>query len=74
MKVMKNPKIQNLSKSQLIELVSIIESNLMNSIPNSYQAAKEYSDDPQSQLAYEVGHLNGYIKTALSLIEDYKKC
>lgn len=65
---------KTLSKSQLIELVSIIESTLSNSIQESYESSKAYSDDPSSQLAYEVGHLNGYINTTLSLIEDYKKC
>jgi hypothetical protein len=65
---------KSLSKSQLIELVSIIESTLSNSIQESYKASKAYSDEPSSQLAYEVGHLSGYINTTLSLIEDYKKC
>lgn len=65
---------KTLSKAQLIELVSIIESTLSNSIMESYEASKAYSEDSQSRLAYEVGHLNGYIRTTLGLIEDYKNC
>ncbi len=65
---------RTLSKSQLIELVNSIESTLSNSITESYNASKGYSEELPSQLAFEVGHLNGYIRTILELIKDYKEC
>jgi|688.fasta_scaffold1199157_1 hypothetical protein len=64
----------SLSKAQLIELVNLIESTLSNSIIESHTASKEYSKEVQSQLAFEVGHLNGYIRASLELINDYKNC
>ena len=65
---------KSLSKAQLIELLNSIESTLGNSIQESYEASKGYSEDTQSQLAFEIGHLNGYIRTTLTLIQDYKNC
>lgn len=65
---------KTLSKAQLIELLNSIESTLGTSITKSYEASKAYSEDAQSRLAFEVGHLNGYIRTTLGLIEDYKNC
>lgn len=65
---------KTLSKAQLIELLNGIESTLGTSITKSHEASKAYSEDSQSRLAFEVGHLNGYIRTTLSLIEDYKNC
>ena len=65
---------RTLSKSQLIELVNSIESTLGNSIIESHKASKAYSEEIPSQLAFEVGHLNGYIRTTLELINDYKEC
>jgi hypothetical protein len=65
---------RTLTKAQLIELVNNIESTLSNSIIESHKASKGYSEELPSQLAFEVGHLNGYIRTTLELINDYKNC
>ena len=65
---------RTLTKAQLIELVNSIESTLSNSIIESFKASKGYSEELPSQLAFEVGHLNGYIRTTLELINDYKNC
>jgi hypothetical protein len=65
---------KTLSKSQLIELLGIIESTLEPASQTALNTSKEYSTDLQSQLAFEVGHLNGCIRTTLSVIEDYKNC
>ena len=65
---------RTLSKSQLIELVNGIESTLSNSIYTAEKEAKEYSTEQPSQLAFEVGYFKGYVKTVLSLIEEYKNC
>ena len=65
---------RTLSKSQLIELVNGIESTLSNSIYTVEKEAKEYSTELPSQLAFEVGYFKGYVKTVLSLIEEYKNC
>jgi hypothetical protein len=65
---------KSLSKAQLIELVNGIESTLSNSIIESHKASKAYSEELPSQLAFEIGHLNGYIRTTLELIKDYKNC
>jgi len=65
---------RTLSKAQLIELVNGVEKELVNSIQSANEAAKNYSDELPSRLAYEVGHLNGSIKQALYLIQAYKDC
>jgi len=65
---------RTLSKAQLIELVNSIEAQLTPSIQASYKAAAAYSDESTSQLAFEVGHLNGYIRNVLSTIAEYKQC
>jgi hypothetical protein len=65
---------RTLSKSQLIELVNSIEAQLVPSIQESFEASKAYSQEIPSQLAYEVGHLNGYIRSVLSTIQEYKEC
>jgi hypothetical protein len=65
---------RTLSKAQLIELVNSIEAQLVPSIETSYKASKAYSDESSSQLAYEVGHLNGYIRNVLITIDAYKEC
>ncbi len=65
---------RTLSKAQLIELVNSIEAQLNPAIKTSLEASKGYSTDITSQLAYEVGHLNGYIRNVLSTIEAYKEC
>lgn len=58
----------NLTKEQLIDLLNQVEKSLANTIQEADQAAKNYSNDPQSRLAFEVGYLGGHIKTALDLI------
>lgn len=65
---------KTLSKAQLIELLGIIESNLVSAPQAASAAGKEYSTELQSQLAFEVGHLNGYINEVLQTIRDYKEC
>jgi MFS-type transporter involved in bile tolerance (Atg22 family) len=65
---------RTLSKAQLIELVNSIESQLTPSISMASEVAKNYSPEPVSKLAYEVGYLNGCIKNVLSTIEAYKEC
>ena len=64
---------KTLSKSQLIELLGIIESTLVSAPQAASTAGKEYSTELQSQLAFEVGHLNGYINEVLQTINDYKE-
>lgn len=61
-----------ITKPQLIELVNSIESVLSKAIPSASEDAKNYSNDLQSRLAFEVGHLNGSIKGVLDLIGEYK--
>lgn len=65
---------KSLTKAQLIELVDQVESLLEKAVPTARDAAKEYSPELQSQLAFEVGHLGGYIKQTIALIQDYKNC
>lgn len=65
---------KSLSKAQLIELVNILETTLNDAIPASNLAANEYSEDDRSRLAFEVGHLSGYILTCSRLINEYKNC
>jgi hypothetical protein len=65
---------RTLSKSQLIELINSIESILTPAIHSAKEASQSYSTELQSQLAFEVGHLNGSIKGVVQLIEEYKEC
>lgn len=65
---------KSLSKSQLIELLNSIESTLRPAIKASSLAGKEYSAEPISQLAFEIGHLSGYVNQAIDLIEATKNC
>lgn len=63
---------KSLSKSQLIELVGIIESNLSKAVSEAETAGKEYSKDIHSAVAFECGYLRGSIKESLYTIEAYK--
>jgi hypothetical protein len=65
---------KTLSKSQLIELLCIIESTLATAPRRASTAGKEYSTELVSQLAFEVGHLNGSIKSVIQLIGEYAEC
>jgi hypothetical protein len=64
---------KTLTKSQMIELVTLIENSLSTANSEALEASKAYSTDSVSRLAFEVGYLNGSIKNALLLIEDFKK-
>jgi hypothetical protein len=64
---------KTLSKSQLIELVQILEAQLKPAITDAKEASKNYSTELHSQLPFEVGYLGGVIKTALETIADYKE-
>jgi hypothetical protein len=65
---------KTLSKSQLIELINQIENILTPSIQSASEAGKQYSTELQSQTSFEVGHLNGSIKSVVRLINEYKNC
>lgn len=65
---------KSLSKSQLIELINIVERDLSTAIQSAKESADEYSKESVSNLAYEVGHLGGSIKGTLLLIDAYKNC
>jgi ElaB/YqjD/DUF883 family membrane-anchored ribosome-binding protein len=65
---------RTLSKSQLIELVNSIESLLTPAGHTAKDASQTYSSEIQSQLAFEVGHLNGSIKSVIQLIGEYVEC
>jgi hypothetical protein len=68
------PNYRTLSKSQLIELINEIENILTPSIQSASDAAKRYSTELQSQTSFEIGHLNGSIKSVVQLINEYKNC
>jgi len=59
-------------REELVKLVEELDRILTPVIKDANLAAKKYSDDPQSQLAFEVGYLNGTIKEALVLIDSIK--
>ena len=60
------------TKSQLEQALKNIETVLQSAQKNAYDAAKQYSEDHASRLAFEVGFLNGYIKQVLAVIEECK--
>jgi hypothetical protein len=64
----------SLTKAQLIELVNALETQLTPAIVDANKASKEYSTELSSQLPFEVGYLNGIIKNAVQMINDYKAC
>jgi len=55
------------------ELITEIEFQLQEVIQEARQRAVNYSDDTHSQANFEVGYLNGRIKTVLHMIEEYKQ-
>ncbi len=65
---------KSLTKAQLIELVDALEIQLTPAIEDANKAAKNYSTELYSQLPFEVGYLNGIIKNAVQMINDYKQC
>jgi hypothetical protein len=65
--------MKNLSKQNLLTLLAEVEKVLEAAIPAAEAAAKEYSDNPASRCAFEVGHLSGSVKSALSHIKEKYK-
>jgi len=61
------------SKSQLVELLGIIESELGSVNAKAKEASEKYSTELLSKLSFEVGYLTGGIKNVLSTIESYKE-
>ena len=51
------------------EKISAIKELTANAIKEANEAAKNYSNDPQSQLAFEVGYLNSIIKNITALLD-----
>jgi hypothetical protein len=60
-------------KQELIKLIQEIDMLLSPAIRDANEAAKKYSADSQSRLAFEVGYLNGIIKEALMHIDQVTK-
>jgi hypothetical protein len=52
------------------EKISAIKELTANAIKEANEAAKKYSNDPQSQLAFEVGYLNSIIKNIAAFLEE----
>ena len=61
------------SKSQLVELLGIIESELGSVNEKAKEACENYSTELLSKLSFEVGYLTGGIKNVISIIESYKE-
>jgi len=61
------------SKSQLVELLGIIESELGSVNEKAKEASEKYSTELLSKLSFEVGYLTGGIKNVLITIESYKE-
>jgi hypothetical protein len=64
---------RTLTKSQLIELVNIIESDLKD-VCSTSETVEKYATDIQSRLTYEVGLVGRSIKKVLAIIDEYKEC
>jgi hypothetical protein len=60
-------------KQELIKLIQEIDMLLTPAIRDANEAAKKYSTDSQSRLAFEVGYLSGIIKEALMHIDQVTK-
>jgi hypothetical protein len=52
------------------EKISAVKKLTANVIKEASEAAKNYSTESQSQLAFEVGYLSGIIKEIKSLLEE----
>jgi hypothetical protein len=61
---------KNMKKSQLVELLNEIKKVSKDATRKAKDAADEYSKDPQSRLAFEVGYLNGVIRDINWLLES----
>ncbi len=59
-------------REELVKLVEELDRLLTPVINDANAAAKKYSDNSESRLAFEVGYLNGVIKEALMLIDTIK--
>lgn len=59
-------------REELVKLVEELDHLLTPVINDANAAAKKYSDNLESRLAFEVGYLNGVIKEALMLIDTIK--
>lgn len=63
----------HMTKLQLTILAYSLEESLAKAIEQAKNEAAKYSDDSRSNLAFEVGHLSGSIKSCLSQLQHQKK-
>jgi hypothetical protein len=56
-----------------VEQISELAKALRNATDEAENVAKAYSSDKISQLAFQIGYLEGYCKTASSILSDILK-
>ena len=66
---MKGKKLKWEEVEQINELIKVLKNAPM----DADTIAKKYSDDSISKMAFEVGYLNGYCKTAADILENIIK-
>ena len=65
----KGKKLDKFDVAQVKEIIKLLK----NAGVDADNASKTYSKDTQSKLAFEVGYLNSYCKTAAEILEDIIK-
>jgi hypothetical protein len=66
---MKGKKLKWEEVEQINELIKVLKNAPM----DADTIAKKYSDNSISKMAFEVGYLNGYCKTAADILENIIK-
>lgn len=65
----KGKKLDSFDVEQINELINV----LRNAPTDADDIAKKYSTDRVSKMAFEIGYLNGYCKTAADILENIIK-
>ena len=65
----KGKKLDKFDVAQIKEIINLLK----NVGTEADKISKQYSTDPQSKLAFEVGYLNSNCKTAAEILEDIIK-
>jgi hypothetical protein len=65
----KGKKLDRFDVTQIEELIKMLQDGST----AAEQAAKAYSSDPISQRNFEIGFLNGYMKTTAQILQDIIK-
>lgn len=64
---------KKLTKAQLVQLITQVQTVLRPAIDQAQTAANGYSTDPNAKSAFAFGHLIGSVKTANGVMDGFHK-